>query len=152
VPRSWPPDERGFGLLLVVVTLAILSAMALGAFGVAWREYRTSSDLGYAAQAFEAAESGLDAAAAAADDCADAPPWTSQAGPASDTRAYRFRTTMLRLNGSLCFLTSVGERLDGSGNVLARRQLGVMGKLGPTTDSAGVHFEPLASRSWVQIY
>jgi hypothetical protein len=152
MPRPYVLDRRGFGLLLVVVTLAILGALALGSFGIAWREFRTSSDLGYAAQAFEAAESGLAAAETAAAGCEGAPPWGPQVGPSRATATYRFGTTILRLNGSLCLLTTVGERLDGTGRVLARRQLGVLGKLAPAADSTGPRFVPLTSRSWVQMY
>ncbi len=147
-----PGRERGFGLLLVVVLLALMGALSLGAFGAARQEFRNASDLGYAAQAFEAAESGLAAAASAAAGLGGALPFASQAGPASLGARTRVATKITRLNESLFLLTSVGERIDGGGAVLARRFLGLVGKLESGVGSAPPRFVPLDSRGWVQLF
>lgn len=144
--------EGGFGLLLVVVLLALMGALSLGAFGAARREFRNASDLGYAVHAFEAAESGLAAAASAAGGFGGAALFVPQAGPASLGDRRRVTTTVIRLNESHFLLTSVGERLDGGGAVLARRLLGLVGRLEPGIGSAPPRFVPLDSRGWAQLY
>lgn len=149
---SRPGSEQGFGLLLVVVVLALMGALSLGAFGVARREFRNASDLGYAAQAFEAAEAGLAAVESVAAGFAGAPILAARSGPTSTSPRVRFTTSVLRLNESVVLLTSVGERLDGAGEVLARRYLGVVGKLIPAVDSVPPSFVRLGSRAWAQLY
>ncbi len=144
--------ESGFGLFLVVVLLALMGALSLGAFGAALRESRNASDLGAAAHAFEAAETGLAAAASAAAGFGGAAVFVPQGGPASLGGRRRVATTVIRLNESLFLLTSVGERLDGGGAVVARRSLGLVGKLEPGVGSAPPRFVPLDSRGWAQLY
>jgi len=145
-------SESGFGLLLVVVVLALMGALSLGAFGVARREFRNASDLGYSAQAFEAAEAGLASAESVAAGFAGAPILAPMTGPTSAGPGTRFTTSILRLNESFVLLTSVGERLDGGGGVLARRYLGLVGKVIPAVDSVPPRFVRLGSRGWVQLY
>lgn len=147
-----PAREEGFGLLLVVVLLALMGALALGAFGAARREFRHASELSYAAQALEAAESGLAVAASAAAGLSGGPPFTPVAGPSARDDRTHFTTTIVRLNESLVLLTAIGERLDGAGEVLARRTLGLVGKLVPGVGVAPPRFAPLESRGWVQLY
>lgn len=147
-----PAREAGFGLLLVVVLLALMGVMSLGAFEVARREFRHASELGYADQAFEAAESGLAVAASAAGGLGAGPPFMPVIGPSAGNDRTRFATTSIRLNGSLVLLTSIGERLDGAGQVLARRSLGLVGTLVPGVGSAPPRFVPLESRAWAQLY
>jgi len=144
--------ERGFGLLLVVVVLALLGLLALSTFGIARREFRGARDLGYAAEAFEAAESGLAAAASIAPGFAVAPPMFSQPGPGAVGGRTRFATTVVRLNGSVMVLRATGERLGGAGEVLSRRRLGLVGKIIPATGASAARFQPLDSRGWVQIF
>jgi type II secretory pathway pseudopilin PulG len=144
--------ERGFGLLLVVVALAILGALTLGAFGAARHELRNATNLAFAAQAFEAAEAGLATAAAAAGAFASAPQLVRQPGPGAAGAGIRYATTVVRLNESLFLLTSVGERLDGGGGVRGRRVLGVVGRVVPGSGSAPPRFEPLRARGWIQLY
>ena len=145
-------NTRGFGLLLVVVVLTLLGLLSLGAFAVARRELRATTDLGFAAQAFEAAESGLAVAATAAGGFGTAPPLVPQVGPAGFVGQGHYATTILRLNESLWLVTSVGERVDGTGEVLARRSLGLVGKLVPDSGSSSFRFRPLAARRWAQLY
>jgi hypothetical protein len=151
-PRLRSERERGFGLLLVVVTLALMGVLAFGAFGVARREWRNAADLGYAAQAFEAAEAGLAVAEAVAAASAGAPLMVPQPGPGIADARTRFTTAIVRVNESLLLVTSVGERLDGGGGVLARRKLGLVGKIVPALDSLSARFQPLEARGWVQLY
>lgn len=145
-------DERGFGLLLVVVVLAVLGFLSLSAFGIARREFRTATDLGFAAEAFEAAESGLAAAASTAAGFQSVPLLVPQLGPGVLGHRTRFATTVVRLTPSVLLLRSDGERLDGAGEVLARRGLGMVGKVIPATGSAPAKFQPLNSRGWAQLY
>lgn len=144
--------KRGFGLVLVVVALAVLGFLSLTTFGIARREFRNAMDDGFAAEAFEAAESGLAAAAAGAAGFVGAPRWVPQPGPGTPGGRTRFETTVIRLTGSALLLQSTGERLGGAGEVLARRRLGVVGKIIPATASAPARFQQLASRGWVQLY
>ncbi len=152
----WPADdpdrERGFGLLLVVVLLALGGALSLGAFAAAHRELRHATDLGFAAEAFDAAESGLAVAAAAAAGLGGGAMFVPQAGPARRGAGTRVVTTVVRLNGSLLLLTAVGERIDRGGAVLARRVLGLVGKIEPGVGSCAPRFLPLDSRGWAQLY
>lgn len=150
--RVRDPRERGFGLLLVVVVLALLGFLSLSAFGIARREFRGATDLGFAAEAFEAAESGLAAAASAAGGFQGAPVLVPQPGPGVLGDGPRFATTILRLTPDLFLLQSVGERLDGAGEVLARRRLGMVGKILPATGSSPARFRPLDSHRWAKLY
>ncbi len=144
--------ERGFGLLLVVVVLALLGFLALSAFEIARREFRSAHELGYSAEAFEAAESGLAAAASMAAGFQGAPMLVPQLGPGVLGDHTRFATTAVRLTPSIFLLRSVGERLDGAGEVLARRALGLTGKLLTPPGSSTPRFTPLHSHGWVQLY
>jgi hypothetical protein len=146
------PEERGFALLIVVVALAVLGGLGLGAFAIGRREMRLASELGYAAQAFEAAEAGLAVASAGAAAFAAAPPLVPQAGAALEFGGIGFSTSVLRLNESLYLLSSEGRRLDGGGGLLARRSLGLIGRIVTPPDSAAPRFQPLSPRGWVQPY
>ena len=145
-------DEGGFGLLLVVAVLAVLGFLSLNAFGIARREFRSAMDVGFAAEAFEAAESGLAAAASTAAGFEGAPILVPQLGPGVLGARTRFSTNVIRLTGSVMLLQSTGERLDGAGEVLARRRLGLLGRIVTTTGSMVPRFEQLRSRGWVQLY
>ena len=145
-------DARGFGLLLVVVVLAVLGFLSLSAFGIARREFRSAMDVGFAAEAFEAAESGLAAAASVAGGIGSAPVLMPQPGPGVLGSKSRFATTVIRLPGSLVLLQSTGERLDGAGEVLARRRLALLGTIVPVSASYPPRFRSLPSRSWAQVY
>ena len=145
-------DARGFGLLLVVVVLAVLGFLSLSAFGIARREFRSAMDVGFAAEAFEAAESGLAAAAAVAGGIGSAPVLMPQPGPGVLGSKSRCATTVIRLPGSLVLLQSTGERLDGAGEVLARRRLGLLGRVVTPPGSTLPRFEQLRSRGWAQLY
>jgi hypothetical protein len=150
--RVRPRDARGFGLLLVVVVLAVLGFLSLSAFGIARREFRSAMEVGFAADAFEAAESGLAASASVAGGFGSAPPLVSLPGPGVAGERTRFATTIIRLAGSVVLLESTGERMDGAGDVLARRILGMAGKIVPAAGTSPARFQPLASRGWVQLY
>jgi hypothetical protein len=144
--------RRGFGLVLVVVALAVLGFLSLTTFGIARREFRNAMDDGFAAEAFEAAESGLAAAAASAAGFGGAPRGVPQPGPGSPGGRTRFETTAIRLTGSALLLLSTGERLGGAGEVLARRRLGLIGKIVPATGLTPARFLQLNARGWAQLY
>jgi hypothetical protein len=150
--RVGPGDERGFGLLLVVVVLAVLGFLSLSAFGIARREWRNAMDIGFAVEAFEAAESGLAAAASSAAGFERVPVLVMQAGPGMTGGRRQFATTAIRLTGSMVLLQSTGERLDGAGEVLARRRLALLGTMVPDSGSSSPRFRPLPSRGWAQVY
>ena len=150
--RVGPGDEGGFGLLLVVVVLAVLGFLSLSAFGIARREFRSAMEVGFAAEAFEAAESGLAAAASVAAGFGSAPVLLPQPGPGVLGSQSRFATTVIRLTGSIVLLQSTGERLDGTGEVLARRRLALLGTIVPDSGSSPPRFRPLPSRGWAQVY
>lgn len=151
-PRRIPARaERGFGLLLVVVALAVLGFLSLSAFGIARREFRSARDLGYAAEAFEAAEAGLAAAAAGGATLAASPLMILQPGPALVSARTRVATSVVRLNGSVVFVSAIGERLDGAGEVLAQRRLGLVGKIDSAVGVTPARFRQLGSWGWVQL-
>ena len=152
MPHAPGGTDRGFGLIVVVVALAILGGLTLGAFGAARQELGNAVYGGFAAQAFEAAEAGLAAAGSVAAASAGAAPMVPRSGPEMASARIRYRTTIVRLNETLLFLTAVGERRDGGGEVLARRVLGVVGKLLPESGGAPARFEPLQARGWMQLY
>jgi len=152
VEASSRTGAPGFALLLVVIALALLGVLSLSSFGIARREYRIAIDLGFALQALESAESGLSAVESMAATGGGAPILAPQAGPSADTPRTRYRTSMLRLNSSLFMLTAVGERFDPEGGILARRELGVLGKIVPPADSTPARFERLEAWGWVQLY
>jgi hypothetical protein len=134
-------------LLLVVVALALLGAMALGAFGSARLEERSAANLLYATEAFEAAEAALVLAAAQWDSTAPgAPLMVPRPGPVVVGNGARSSSTVTRLTPTLYLIVGTGERLDGDGNPLARRVLGLVGKALPGG------FVPLAERGWIQLY
>jgi len=137
---------------MVVVALALLGALALGASGAARREFRIATDVGYAAAAFQAAEAGLAAAADAEARLVGVPPLVSVPGPSWEGSGVRYTTTELRLSGGLALLTSVGERVDAGGGLLARRVLAELGRLTEPPDSGAPRFQRLREHAWVQVY
>lgn len=144
--------RKGFALLLVVVGLALLGALTLTAFGAGRREWRNAAELGFAAEAFQAAETGLAMGRAAAGGFAGAPVLVRQVGPSGAGARTRFTTAIMRPNPSLILVTSTGERLDGAGRVVARRVLALVGKLVPPAGGVVPRFEQLPERGWMQLY
>jgi len=137
---------------MVVVALALLGALALGASGAARRELRNAMDVGYAGAAFQAAEAGLAAAAASGSGLGGVPPLLRVTGPAWGGVGVRYSTTELRLGGGLALITSVGERMDAGGELLARRVLTELGRLAAPADTGSPRFERLRERPWAQVY
>jgi hypothetical protein len=151
--RAGARRDRGAALLLVVVALALLGALALGAFGEARREARSAADFMYAAEAFEAAEAGLARAAAPWDTTAlGAPVWIPQPGPSVVSSRTRSSTTVTRLNGTLFLIVGTGERLDGEGGLLARRSLSMVAKSQLPSAGGPAVLVPIRERSWAQRY
>jgi len=140
-------------LLLVVVALALLGALALAAFGVASREQRGATDLMFATEAFEVAEGRLAAVEAGWDTtAAGLPVGMPHPGVVVVTSRMRSTATVTRLNATLYLVVVTGERLDGDGNVLARRRLGLMGRSQSPAGGGPAGFVPLTGRSWAQLY
>ena len=151
--RGWLRGDRGAALLLVVVALALLGALALGAFASARLEERSATNLRFATEAFEAAEAGLTRAADRWDTTAlGAAVWLPRPEPAVVDHGARSSATVTRLNSTLYLIVGTGERLDGEGNVLARRVLGLVGKSLPLGAGGAAGFAPLAERSWIEVY
>ena len=145
--------EGGAALLLVVVAMALLGALAIGAFGTARLEQRSAAGLTHATEAFEAAEAGLAWVAAGWDSTVSAgPPGVPRIGPSVVKRRVRFTPAVTRLNATLYLIVVTGERLDGAGTVLARRTLGLVGKSPRAAGGGPMGFEPLGSHRWVQLY
>ncbi len=139
-------------LLLVVVALALLGALALAAFGVASREQRNATDLMFATEAFEAAEGRLASEVAGWDTtAAGLPVWVPHPGVVVVTSRMRSTATVTRLTGTLYLIVATGERLDGDGNVLARRTLGLVGRVLPAAGGT-TSFVPISGRGWAQLY
>lgn len=137
-------DERGMALALSLIAIIVIGALVTGTFFSGRMEMISGRNTVYTAQASEAAEAGLAAAFS---------PWdrdwndplvylvgvdvpqptviiTGPTGVVSPTKV-RYTNTVRRLQGGTYLISSVGQKLDRSGNVVATRMLAKMAKLVP---------------------
>lgn len=138
IPRRPPltSNERGLALVMALFAILVIGALVTGIFFAGRMEMISGRNSVYMAQATEAAEKGL----------ADAfSGWTTTwngyaiGGDSiqpvqviSGATNVRYTNTVRRLQGGNYLITSVGEKLDRAGNVVASRQLARLGKLVPT--------------------
>jgi hypothetical protein len=139
-------DERGMALALAVIAILVIGALVTGTLFAGRMEMVSGRNTVYTAQASEAAEAGLAAAfspwnrdwneyAVGVDEVQPTVTVTGPTGVASPTK-IRYTNTVRRLQGGTYLITSVGQKLDRNGNVLATRILGKLGKLVPPGSAA----------------
>ena len=145
-------------LLGAMFALAVIGALVAGSFFVGRLEQQSGQNLFFAAQAREAAESGLAGAVLVAGALeslpAGGPPL--DLGVAAVGEAATVHTTVSRLTGKLFLLRARGFRHDAAGGTLATRTLGLFLRLDAgESDTAGTAPLPrvvrVAERSWVEL-
>ncbi len=130
--RAGRCDERGVALLLALFALVVVGAIAAGSFWGASMERKLGENVAATVQAFSAAEAGVDAVLGS---------WI----PASyDTlpvggalalgttylgSGVYYTDSLVRLNGSLFLIRSIGERRTMAGSLLARSSVGRLVRL-----------------------
>ncbi len=130
-------DERGIALAIAVFALVIIGALVAGTFFAARLEQRTGQNGMYAEQAFEAAEAGM--AAVMETNAWDNEIYQSYAVNVPQTLttvtsgSMRYTPIVTHLNDYIYLVEARGERLDAGGRVLARRLLGTIGRIDPTS-------------------
>jgi len=128
-------DERGIALAIAVFALVIIGALVAGTFFAARLEQRTGQNSVYAEQAFEASEAGM---AVVMED------WDNsiyesyavnvpQTGSTVTSGSMRYTPIVTHLNDYVYLVAVRGERVDAGGRILARRLLGTIGRLDPTS-------------------
>jgi hypothetical protein len=130
-------DERGIALAIAVFALVIIGALVAGTFYAARLEQRTGQNGMYAQQAFEAAEAGM--AAVMETNAWDNEIYQSYAVNVPQTLttvtsgSMRYTPIVTHLNDYIYLVEARGERVDAGGRILARRLLGTIGRIDPTS-------------------
>lgn len=131
---SRPSDERGIALVIALFALVVIGAMVAAVFFGAQLEERTGANTVSSLQATQAADAGLEYAAAN---------WSrswAQQGVGNTTgidwvqlgsTSGYFSDSVTELNDQLLMVRSFGEARDGSGGVLASRAGGMLFKVAP---------------------
>jgi hypothetical protein len=141
--RSIRTDERGMALAIALLAIVVIGALVTGTFFAGRMEMAAGRNSVYTAQATEAAEAGLATAFGATWNSswnayllaydAGTPTYTqTPVYPLQASRnnsSVRYTQTVRRLKAGVFEVTSVGEKLDRNGNVLATRMLAKLGKL-----------------------
>jgi hypothetical protein len=148
-------DERGIALAIALFALIVIGALVSGSLFAGRLEQQSGQNVMFAAQALEAAETGL------SEVLAGALPAGTEALPtdgvvlglptlivASDLTAER---QIVRLSNNIFFIRATGTRHDARGGVLATRMLGLLVRVTPASEAAPAKFRPLAERAWVQL-
>jgi len=133
-------DERGMALAIALFAIVVIGALIAGTAFAGQMEMGGGRSAVAATQAVEQAETGL---SSVFDNWSQS--WNNLAVQDSSTKVTtvsatgrdRYTTNVTRLGGLLYFVTSVGERLDASGNVLASRTLGQLARM--TTPNISVN-------------
>ena len=134
-------DERGMALAVALLAIIVIGALVTGTFFAGRMEMISGRNTIYTAQASEAAEAGLAAAFSPWDRAWNAySVGVDQVQPTvtvSGATNVRYTNTARRLQGGAYLISSVGQKLDRNGNVLATRMLAKFAKLVPQ-DTASV--------------
>jgi hypothetical protein len=138
--RSHPTltsNERGLALAMALFAILVIGALVTGIFFAGRMEMVSGRNSVYIAQATEAAEKGLADAFSGWNTAWNGYPVDSNGVQPTQTISgatnVRYTNTVRRLLGGNYLITSVGEKLDQSGNVVASRLLARLGKLIPTS-------------------
>ncbi len=105
-------SERGIALVVAIVALVVIGAIVAGTFFLSTVEQRTAQNTVEAAQAFQAAEAGLQVAISSWDPADNALPTDASRRLARDSVApsVYYDVTISRLNDNLFDVRSVGTR------------------------------------------
>ncbi len=144
-------------LLGAVFALAVIGALVAGSFFVGRLEQQSGQNVFFAAQAREAAESGLAGAvldAAALESLpAGGPPLDLGVAAVGETATVH--TTVSRLTGKMFLIRARGLRHDAAGGSLATRTLGLFLRLEAAGSDPAVAPVPrvirVAERAWVEL-
>jgi hypothetical protein len=125
-------NERGMALALAIFALVVIGALVAGAFYASTLEQRTGRNSIYAAEAAQAAETGPITVLGSWNQYVNNNMAIGAAGTpitASLGSSLTYTVTPTRLNNNLFLLTSLGTRVDGSGNELARSSVATLARL-----------------------
>jgi hypothetical protein len=122
-------DERGIALAVAIFALVIIGALVGGIFFAGKLEQRGGLNSAFSAQAFEAAEAGLQRTILNWDSSVEGAGAVLQVVSLGTTAVpgapASYSATVTKLNGSVYLLRSEGQRL-GPGGVLASRLVGTL--------------------------
>jgi Tfp pilus assembly protein PilX len=148
-------SERGIALAIALFALVVIGALVSGSFFAGRLEQQSGQNLMFAAQALEAAETGL------ADVLASPVPAAVETlaigggaldlGPLNPAAGSTAARQVVRLTGTLFFIRSTGTRRDAAGGSLASRTIGLLVRVAPEKGGVPSRFAPLAERAWVQL-
>lgn len=127
-------DERGVALLIALVAIVVIGGLITGTFFAGRVELGSGRSALWSTQAQEASEGGLTSAFAdwnlAWNGYEIGADWAQPvAFPVPGNPSVRYFQTIRRLSGGVYLISSRGEKLDGSGQVVATRLLAQFGKL-----------------------
>jgi formylmethanofuran dehydrogenase subunit C len=121
-------------LAIALLVIVLIGALVTGTFFTGRLEMGSGRNSVYTVQATEAAETGITAAFAAWD-----PSWNDYGvygdsvqgviSPIPGNASVRYTNTVRRMAGRTYLITSRGEKLDRTGNVMATRLIAMMGKV-----------------------
>jgi hypothetical protein len=127
-------SERGMALAVAIFALVVIGALVAGAFYASTLEQRTGRNAIYAAEAAQAAETGPMTVLANWNQYVNnnmPNGTTSSLGSSNFTGRtdLSYTVSATRLNNNLFLLTSLGSRVDGAGNELARSSVATLARL-----------------------
>lgn len=154
--------ERGVALVAAVFALAIIGALVASSFFAGRLEQQSGQSTVFAAQALEAAETGLSESLAGV--AAGTLQSLSVGGPPLDLGTtlvgdgVTAQSRVTRLTSRVFLIRADGQRLTPEGTALATRSLGLLVQLiGPATTTVGEEGSSgtvarLSERAWVHLY
>lgn len=148
--------ERGIALVMALFALIVIGALVSGSFFAGWLEEQSGRNAIFAAQALEAAETGLGEVLANVDPSAaqalapGSPPL--ELGLLAPRSGITITRQIARLTAGLFLIRSIGVRNDAEGRPLATRSLGLLVRVAPADETSPARFAPLAERAWVQLF
>ena len=132
--------ERGMALAVAIFALVVVGFLVAGAFFAGNLEQRTGRNAVFAAEAADAAESGVVSVLAHWNPGLSAlAVGDSASEPISSPLGSRLRVSpsVVRLNDELFLIRSLGQRTDASGRVLAERTVASVARLVSAATTAG---------------
>jgi hypothetical protein len=146
--------ERGIALAIALFALVVIAALVSGSFFAGRLEQQSGQNLMFAAQALEAAETGLsDVLSSEVPAEIEALPMgiALDLGPLSPAPGVTAARNIVRLTGTFFFIRSTGTRRDAGGAALASRSIGLLVRVAPASGGEPSRFAPLVERAWVQL-
>jgi hypothetical protein len=148
--------ERGIALVMALFALVVIGALVSGSFFAGWLEEQSGRNAIFAAQALEAAETGLSDVLANVDASAAqalAPGGTAlELALLAPTSGIIITREIARLTAGLFLIRSTGVRNDAEGRPLATRSLGLLVRIAPGDETVPARFTPVDERAWVQLF